>query len=425
MGRQSLNSMVNSEKCFLAIIVTLCIPCLVPLPAAAQCEAIPEPLQFVSPQETNIVEAALPLVPTAPFGDPSSAEFGAVGVEGCGRFVVAWGVDAYSLDLENNHNHAVVIQRALPNGAFDGSWQPLTANVPPPVSSVGVQTHLAPSIAMSPLGNVRVAWLASCPGCEIHDPPVGPYDVIGEALSVDFAYLGSPSITVAPFPEPTNHRHYDPSAGRSDSGFARSIWTSDNEGDLGILEGVSVASANEVRPCVAACFTTKWQPALAMRPNGDFCIAWAEAEEPLNPQSYFNIAMRVYDASGALIDELAGPYSYEWVNDPGAEIPDSDQLSPAVAFDAQGNIVVTWIGLDQSPTFHIFARRFHWAGGSAPIMARSAPFIVDNDRTPGFGITNQTDPHPTVALVQDEPQNFPADIPGRYSLQGKKHRRSC
>lgn len=351
----------------------------------------------------------------SPFGDPGSGRYGAVGVDGCGRFMVAWGVDGYPKDDVLNHGDSVVVQRILPTGVLSGGWQPLTADLPPPVSSLP-QTHLFPSIAISPIGYVRVTWVASCPHCLTHDPDSGPYNVSGILRSADYGYGDTPPITTPPYPEPTDYNHRDPSAGRSDSGSARSIWTSDNEGDLGILEGVSVASADEVRPCGAICFTSKWQPALAMRPNGDFCVAWAEAENPNVSDSTFNIALRVYDAAGTLVEEIAGPGSSNWVNDPGSEPIDTDQLSPAIAFDVSGNIVVTWVGLDQSPTFHIFARRFHWAGGSASITAQSAPFIVDNDRTPGFGITNQTDPHPTVALVQDGPPSFPAAEPGRFII---------
>ncbi|OWY72023.1 hypothetical protein B7486_10270 [cyanobacterium TDX16] len=363
------------------------------------------------------MENALPLVPTAPFGDPASAKYGAVGVDGCGRFMVAWGIDGYPINEAFNHDNTIVIQRVLPTGSMSGGWQPLTANQPlPPVYHSAEEDNEMPSIAISPLGRVRVSWIGSCPACVTLDPPSGPYDVTGKSLSIDYLFDDTPPVTLAPFPEPTNLYHHHPSAGRSDVPSARSVWTSSGEGILGILEGASVASANQIRPCGVNCFTTKWQPALAMRPNGDFCVAWAEAEHPDQFVTPFNIALRVYDASGTLVDEVAGPNSYEWVNDPGLEIADSDQLSPSVAFDAQGNIIVTWVGLDQSPMFHIFARRFHWAGGSAPITARSAPFIVDNDSTPGFGITNQTDPHPTVALVQGEPQSFPADIPGRFII---------
>jgi hypothetical protein len=390
-----------------------------PSRAVAQCEGIPAPLDFVSPEQTSIVEAPLPTILLVPFDDPARAEEGAVGVEGCGRFMIAWGVEGYPRDEDSNHDNSIAIQRVLPNGVLDGGVEFLTKNAPfDPENGVfsDGQPHLNPSVAVSPAGNVRVSWIASCFRCRTNEPPVQD-NVMGEALRADFTFDEAPAITPAPFPEPVDFDHRDVSAGTSDGVVARMSWSSQGEGLTGIRQGDSVATADldPISPCGVTCFVDNWQANMAMRPNGDFCIAWAEAETPDQVASKFNIGLRLYDNTGTLINEIAGPNGDNWVNDPSLEPFLTDQVSPGLAFDAQGNIVVAWVGLDLNLAPRIFARRFHWAGGASDeIVPLSAPFIVDNDETAGVRPKNLLDPNPTVAFVQDSEEEFPAANPGRF-----------
>jgi hypothetical protein len=384
-----------------------------PLESVAQCDPeIPAPLIFVSPQQTNIIEDVLPPVLDS-FGFEVAARDSAVGVEGCGRFMIAWEVDAYAKDEFSDHGDSLMIQRVAPDGVLDGAYSPLTADLPDTILSEE-QRHMEPSIAISPAGNVRVAWISDCMQCRT-EAPGSLANVAGAALGVDFGYDASPGITTALYPSPIDYWHVNPSAGRNDAGAALSAWSSIGEGPTGVREGPSYDVSQVIRPCAPICFPGKWRPALATRPTGEFCVAWAEAEEPENPLTFFNIALQLYDSSGSIVQEISGQASGDWVNDTSMEPLSTEQVSPSVAFDSQGNIVVAWVGPGQDFLIHVFARRFFWAGGAAPIESRSAPFIVDSDTSPTFGPAAPADANPTVSLVQDSAM-FPAADPGRFLI---------
>ncbi len=137
----------------------------------------------------------------------------------------------------------------------------------------------------------------------------------------------------------------------------------------------------------------QWQPCLAMRSDGHFVICWAEAEDPLLHDPFFNIYLQLFAPDGGKVgDEVI-------VNQPEMELGDSTQKSPAVAFDDTGNLVATWFGptpdgCPYEPTM-IYARRFEWDGGVAEPQAVSSQFIVNSD-VDHLPIGEYT--HPTVSL---------------------------
>jgi hypothetical protein len=187
-----------------------------PTRAVAQCEGVPEPLDFISPQQTNIIEDVLPPILDS-FGFAVAARDSAVAVDGCGRFMVVWEVDAYAKDAISDHDDSLMIQRVAPDGVLDGAYSPLTADLPDMILSEE-QRHMEPSIAISPAGNVRVSWIASCFNCRTNDPPT--FNVTGEALRTDFPFDQTPPVTPAPFPEPIDYEYQDASAGES-AGYSR------------------------------------------------------------------------------------------------------------------------------------------------------------------------------------------------------------
>ncbi|MBK8267959.1 MAG: hypothetical protein IPK83_06480 [Planctomycetes bacterium] len=132
-----------------------------------------------------------------------------------------------------------------------------------------------------------------------------------------------------------------------------------------------------------------------MRANGKYVIAWADAEEPDNSFSAFNIRIQGYEIDGTTIgSEIV-------VNDISSEVDDSSQDSPAVTIDESGNIVVAWVGTrldgcENGPLFQIFGRRLSWDGTTTPSFV-DTPFRVDSDDD--APPTNAVVANPAVALT--------------------------
>jgi len=142
---------------------------------------------------------------------------------------------------------------------------------------------------------------------------------------------------------------------------------------------------------------------MSMDSTGNVAVAWADQE--VGPGFSFNIALRIYDPSGTIVQaELAGPGPTQWVNDPTVDPLASSQLSPAVAFNDLGDLIVTWVALRpesciEGGLLRIYARRFIWDAATNVLTAQSAPFIVNSD--PAWGDFGQTGANPTVALAPD------------------------
>lgn len=157
------------------------------------------------------------------------------------------------------------------------------------------------------------------------------------------------------------------------------------------------------------CWTDRWQSDIAMQANGRLVITWAEAEEPNNLFSAFNVRLQSYDSAGQTIgDEVV-------INDTTIEVNDSSQESPSVALDESGNIVVAWVGAQlegctSGPIFQIFARRLFWDGANTPVFV-DAPFRVDSS-SGSFQPETIFNANPAVALAQtDDP-----DVCGRFII---------
>lgn len=158
----------------------------------------------------------------------------------------------------------------------------------------------------------------------------------------------------------------------------------------------------------------RWRGCLASRRrDGIHVYAWAEREIPDSLTSAFNIALRVYDGTGNLIDAIdrqQGPAEFKSVNQPSREILNSDQLHPSCSIDDCGNICVAWIGpsLLSSPTattctadqlFAVYCRRLYFNAAGGNLEFKSQEFVVNSSDTWLLG----NDPdlvHPVVSVCK-------------------------
>jgi hypothetical protein len=323
-----------------------------------------------------------------------------IAMDSCGRFAVTWQEHPFS-----RLNTQDVLVRY-----FDelGDPQSLPLFLSEDIGSFGL-THYDPSIATSGDGLIRVGWIVDCEDCD--------HFYRGEAteLSVVFEYGETPPQKTMPPPEdpPATQWHLDPSAGIFNGTAGLTSWVSMDVGDPGpgVVWGEDYLDQNIIHGCNSFCHA-EWKPCIAMRQSdGAFAVAWAYAETNFQ-ESVFNIALRVYSSTGTLLATREGG-SDGWANDPTIEVGDSSQLSPAVTFDDQNNIVVTWVGLElpeYDSAFRIFARRFKFDAGEGEIRdpdpnageGRAGIFVVD-DRDPGLVLFTEY-ANPTVALKQFEGQ---------------------
>jgi hypothetical protein len=308
------------------------------------------------------------------------------------------------------------------------------------------QFYFHPSLAVSRDGEVVVVFTGradngrtlddcECEGgsCPCEYPAVGTH-----LIHTVFAFDSAPGLVAVPGIAYDWRDNADPSAGISGSGSPMHAWANNNvplpiiceyeepcppyviTGTPGWLFGPHhddphaflACGSCESSPDVRCSFPFDPEPCISVRSDGIFAIAWADPEEPSFADSHANIKVRIYDPSSGFptIDETI-------VNDPNHEPEGSDQLSPAVALDDFGNVVVCWVGVRESacdashtlPDFPIYARRFKFSTGGGlrdpnPAMGEglAGQFIVDNLGTHFGGPVNQQDANPTVALTLNQ-----------------------
>ncbi|WP_406700929.1 Ig-like domain-containing protein [Singulisphaera sp. Ch08] len=110
-------------------------------------------------------------------------------------------------------------------------------------------------------------------------------------------------------------------------------------------------------------------PAVAMDPNGDFVVAWQGGTAYSGPAP-FDIYIQRYNSAGT-------PQGGEVrVNTTTADV----QVNPAVAIDASGDFVVTWESYNGASGYDIFAQRFNAAGAAQGVEFR-VNSTTANDQT--------------------------------------------
>jgi len=319
----------------------------------------------------------------------------AVGMDDLDRFIVSFELPRVS----SLAGPDIFVQRFASDGLTIGNAAPLS------VTNGNQDIHFQPSIAMSRDSQVRVGWFGF-QFSVIHMPDTVLVSDFDFDL-LDINPVRPPDIGVG---------EWDPSVGVSSAASSvRSVtWTrnSPTVPPIGLLYGVTGQPIVQVRgcdptaPCPTCgdiCWINKWEPSLSQRSDGVFAIVWADAENPIDVDSPFNILFQLYDSIGNTIGgELL-------VNVPNNEVFPSTQQSPAIAFDDAGNIVVVWTGISLDGCTpqgrHVFARRLFWNGVGTPTFF-STPFQVDND--PTAPPISGADANPAVALTLDpgEPGRF-------------------
>lgn len=352
-----------------------------------------------------------PTVLSEQFVDSGSSA--TVAIRNCGEFIVGWQTPPASLFDTRNE---IRVLRYAPDGTA----------IPPMASVASTNepergSHTEPSIAMSAVGHVEVAWTG----------------ILGQVIQFTnltlltnrFDFDGFVVIPVVPPGHPGNGDH-EASVGTSDflsgGNNVSAISWSNRQASPGLHLQVDGTGA-VIRSCTTWCplRVQQWQPCVSERSDdGYFAVVFAYDEDPLLELSPFNIAIQIYGPDGTLVAERAGPdvnNPAQWVNDPSLEDAtselDTSQVSPAVSFVGE-DIVVCWVGpgltdCGGAAVRNIYARRFKFDTQNGELndpnpltgQGLAGIFVVDTDAT------EDLDPeiaNPTVALTLSD------ENPGRF-----------
>lgn len=278
--------------------------------------------------------------------------------------------------------------------------------------------HEWPSIASSRTGHYSVAWIG------VDGAIFGEVKLFLTENQFDFDDFESIIPVESPPSSASGGGDEFPSAGASDALIdqATAAWANNDE-NPGLHFGIDGAQTATIRNCdVTTCGArvNQWLPCVSTRSeDGLFAIAFAYDEFPTVEDSELNIAIQIYNQTGILLEELAGPDINDpdqWVNNPSLEDSnpefDSSQVSPAVSFVGD-DIVVAWAGprlvaCTSDPNFHIYVRRFKFDTNAnpgerlrdpIPAMGEGRPgmFVVDADSD--AQINNPISASPAVALT--------------------------
>ena len=168
-----------------------------------------------------------------------------------------------------------------------------------------------------------------------------------------------------------------PSAAMDAGGNHVVAWTSVGREPFAAFFRLTDAAGDTIGPPVQVSpypehFVTS-SPAVAMKANGQFVIAWTKVDS-----SPFAVFYRRYDASGTLSGDVT-------------QVSPSEHFvtsSPSVAMDANGNFVIAWTKVGSSP-LAVFSRRYDASGTLSADVTRVSP--------EGHSVTAP----PTVAMAAD------------------------
>lgn len=270
--------------------------------------------------------------------------------------------------------------------------------------------HLyAPTVAMASNGWFRVGWWLVLPRDFLIETD-GIFNPQSIFANYDFnADASTWPLTPAPSLSPT--REVEPSVGISPEegpfadAFPRQYTNSAARGLRYRHNGTTDLQLEDCPgfPWASNCAyrILQWQPCVAMRGDGYQVYCFAHPENDYAEFPPFDIFLQVFDPSGNSLLSPPMVANSHLVNPP-LEETDSTQVSPSVAFDDTGRIVVVWqgpqfAGCGFSPT--VFARIFQWNGTTVAPVSR--PFVVNSPSSLPLS-TNNVFPtggaNPTVAL---------------------------
>lgn len=149
--------------------------------------------------------------------DDDPGEFGAIAMDECGRFIVAWEDPSHDSGVPGLDEHIKVRTYAAAGTSLSG--QILLSGYQDGFTSDGPQKHARPSIAMTPSGQVLVVAKSDCQDCR---PDIGEWRLI--SMQFPFDSIPSQSLILAVPPESTAYDVVTFSAGIGDS-LERAGWS--------------------------------------------------------------------------------------------------------------------------------------------------------------------------------------------------------
>jgi len=221
-----------------------------------------------------------------------------------------------------------------------------------------------PSAAMDAGGNHVVAWTS------VGSEPFAAFFRLTDAAGDT---IGLP-VQVSPYPE-----HFvtsSPAVAMKANGQFVIAWTKVDSSPFAVFyrrydaSGTLSGDVTQVSP--SEHFVTS-SPSVAMDANGNFVIAWTKVGS-----SPFAVFFQRYDASGTLSGDVTQ------VSPPKHLVTSS----PSVAMDANGNFVIAWTKVGSSP-LAVFSRRYDASGTLSADVTRVSP--------EGHSVTAP----PTVAMAAD------------------------
>jgi hypothetical protein len=323
-------------------------------------------------------------------GSADSSSSASVGMDNQGRFIAAY----QKFTVIPLWDREDVLARRF---AADGSPIGVAAYLSDISGELNYDFNFTPSLAMSGDSLVYCAWL----GYQ-HREGMTPNSLVTSSFDFD-TFAPTP---VRPPPPTAATFDYEPSAGRASASAQIEAVTwprGEPEQTHGLLYEVTGAGPTIIRGCDwpnTLCRGSAWQPALCQRSDGRAAVVFADAEVPDALYTPYNITLVLFKSDGTLI----GDQGFTQVNIPADEQLYTSQVSPALAFNDNGDIVIVWSGprlYTCAPTNdHIFACRFHWYGDDEedPVVV-GEPVQIDNDSD--FFPTAGSGARPAVALTQD------------------------
>ncbi|MBI1348013.1 hypothetical protein GC163_17205 [bacterium] len=286
----------------------------------------------------------------------------ALAVDGDGDYVIVW-----ESAFEDAGTTGVFAQRYNADGVAQGSeFQ---------VNSYTTGTQSVAAVAMDEPGNFVIAWESVGQDGDIRGIFAQRYDAAGVAQGSEFQVNTY-----------TTGNQLNPAIAMDRDGDFVVTWQSfvQDGSSYGIFaqryNGAGIAQGNEFQ---VNTFTSNRQlnASVAMDADGDFVITW---ESYLQDGQFYGIYAQRYNVAGVAQGSEFQVNTYTT----------SNQLSPTVGMDADGNFVVSWES--PAPTgedgFGIFARRYDAAG-----VAQGGEFQVN---------TYTTNPQRSPAVALDDDGDF-------------------
>jgi hypothetical protein len=250
-----------------------------------------------------------------------------VAMASSGAFVVVW--------------YAPLLDSDIVGRRFSVTGAPLTGELQ--INAYTISQQRRPDVAVASDGGFIAVW----------EGPSGPGQ--SSILGRRFSSTGAPVAGEFQVSNDTVSFKYNAAIGASASGDFVVAWVSDGgDGDSGgvFARRLSSAGATLANEFQINTRTVGYQgfPDVAVGDNGEFVVVWAGPDDG----SDYGVFARRFSSNGSALASEFQVNSYT----------SGTQFDSAVAFDANGDVVIVWDSARESSTKSVFARRFD-ATGSA------------------------------------------------------------